>query len=79
MKKISVNMHEAKTRLSQLVEQAVLGREVVIARNGEEVVRLEPLKPKGRRVRFGSMRGAFRLPHDFNAPLTDLETEIYGR
>ena len=38
-----VNMHEAKTNLSKLVEQALAGEDVVLARNGEALVRLVPV------------------------------------
>jgi len=48
---VTVNMGEAKTRLSQLVDMAERGREVVIARNGTPAVRLTPISP--RRPNFG--------------------------
>ena len=48
--KTQVNMHEAKTNFSKLVEKALQGEEVVIARNGTPLVRLEPVsKPKALR------------------------------
>lgn len=46
-----VNMHEAKTRLSQLVEAALRGEEVLIARAGKPVVRIEPLIAEGTGLR----------------------------
>ena len=47
---IQVNMHEAKTNFSKLVEKALRGEEVVITRNGTPLVRLEPVaKPKALR------------------------------
>lgn len=52
-----IGMHEAKTRLSQLVKRAESGEEIVIARNGTPAVRLVPV---GRRASFASIRGIWR-------------------
>jgi prevent-host-death family protein len=52
-----VGMHEAKTKLSQLVERAERGEEVVITRNGKPVVRLIPVEA---RASLASVRGAWR-------------------
>jgi prevent-host-death family protein len=52
-----VGMHEAKTKLSQLVERAESGEEIVIARNGTPVVRLVPI---GRTSSLSGVRGAWR-------------------
>lgn len=54
-----VNMHEAKTHLSKLVRLALEGEDVVLARNGEPVVRLVPVRPEGLRP-----IGLHRLPDD---------------
>ena len=71
-------MHEAKTRLSQLVERAQRGESVLIARDGEPVVRLVAVHPK-RRPAWGAYRGAIELAADFNAPLPEVEREFEGR
>lgn len=52
-----IGMHEAKTRLSQLVERAAEGEDIVIARNGTPVARLVPIAPASS---FGAVRGAWR-------------------
>ncbi|MBI2089439.1 MAG: type II toxin-antitoxin system Phd/YefM family antitoxin [Deltaproteobacteria bacterium] len=66
-----VNIHEAKTELSKLVERAEAGEEIIIARAGKPAARLVPLtRPRGRR-RLGLLGGKFRIPDDFNAPLPD--------
>ena len=62
-----VNMHEAKTTLSRLVDRVAEGEEVVIARNGEPVALLSPLKPASRRP--GRLKGRIRIAADFDAPL----------
>ncbi|HRH88289.1 MAG TPA: type II toxin-antitoxin system prevent-host-death family antitoxin [Rubrivivax sp.] len=65
----TVNIHEAKTQLSRLLEAATRGEEVVIARNGEPVARLVPYST-ARRVP-GAARGRGLLTAEFFAPLTD--------
>jgi prevent-host-death family protein len=52
-----VGMHEAKSRLSQLVRQAEAGEDIVISRNGEPVARLVPIRPAGT---MASVRGAWK-------------------
>jgi len=66
-----VNIYEAKTRLSQLVEEAASGRDVVIARAGRPVARLTRLEGTTRKRRLGLLNGRFRIPDDFNRPLPD--------
>jgi prevent-host-death family protein len=63
-----VNMHEAKTRLSELVEAAKRGEQVTIARNGEPAVVLVPVQ-KTARAPAGVYRGQLRVGADFNDPL----------
>jgi prevent-host-death family protein len=66
-----VNIHDAKTRLSSLIERVEAGEEIVIARAGRPVARLAPLLPRRRRRKLGALDGRFRIPEDFNAPLPD--------
>ena len=67
-----INMHQAKTQLSKLVERVCAGEEVVIARNGKPVARLVPVetKPKGLRP-SGLDVGKIWMSDDFNDPLPD--------
>jgi prevent-host-death family protein len=66
-----VNIHQAKTELSKLVERAESGEEIVIARAGKPAAKLVPLtRVRGRR-RLGLLDGKFKIPDDFNAPLAD--------
>jgi prevent-host-death family protein len=71
-----VNMHQAKTSLSRLVERALAGEEVVIARNGEPLVKLVPV-PKERKPRVpGRGKGKIWMSPDFE--FTDEEiTELF--
>jgi prevent-host-death family protein len=66
-----VNIYEAKTRLSQLVQEAASGRDVVIARAGRPVARLTRLAGAGGKRRLGVLDGRFRIPDDFNRPLPE--------
>ena len=64
-----VNIHEAKTSLSKLVERVEAGEEIVIARAGRPAVKLVPLTTARARRRLGRLDGQFKIPDDFNAPL----------
>ena len=66
-----VNIHEAKTNLSKLVERVEAGEEIVIARAGTPVAKLTPLTKARPRRRLGLLDGKFKIPDDFNAPLPD--------
>jgi len=60
-----VNMHEAKSRLSQLVELAENGADIVIAKNGVPKVRLTPIEKEGKSW-FGMDKGKIWMADDFN-------------
>ena len=64
-----VNIHQAKTQFSRLVELAASGEELVIAKSGKPVARLVSYTPKGVVRRPGSMRGKIRIKKNFDAPL----------
>lgn len=64
----AVNIHEAKTHLSRLVDQAVAGEEVIISKSGRPLVKLVPVTGTAER-RLGLLAGRIRVPDDFNAPL----------
>ena len=66
-----VNIHEAKTHLSQLLSRALSGEEIVIAKAGKPMVRLVPVEePLSDRV-LGQDEGLFTVPEDFNEPLPE--------
>jgi prevent-host-death family protein len=64
-----VNIYEAKTKLSQLVERAEAGEEIIIARGGRPAARLVPLRQANVERKPGRMRGKIRIAADFDAPL----------
>ena len=63
-----LNLYEAKTQLSSLVEEAAAGNEIVIAKAGVRRARLVPLRTRARR-RPGGSKGRIRIAADFDAPL----------
>jgi prevent-host-death family protein len=74
---MQVNMHEAKTRLSKLVELVERGERVVIARNGKPVAELIPyVEVSGRRT-GGQLKGKVWISPDFDAPSPEIE-ELFG-
>jgi antitoxin (DNA-binding transcriptional repressor) of toxin-antitoxin stability system len=72
-----VNSYDAKTRLSRLIDRALAGERIVIARAGRPLVELRPYRPAPPR-RGGRWKGRVRIARDFDAPLSDLERAIYG-
>jgi prevent-host-death family protein len=70
---MQVNMHDAKTRLSELVAAAESGEDVVIARGGTPAVRLVAVTSEHRPVRLGALIGEIELTDDFDAPLPEFE------
>jgi len=76
-----VNIHEAKTHLSRLVEEAAKGESFVIAKAGKpmvKVVRLEEPDPRAKR-RLGMLEGQMTVPDDFDTMFQDeIEKMFYG-
>jgi antitoxin (DNA-binding transcriptional repressor) of toxin-antitoxin stability system len=66
-----VNIYEAKTHLSRLVDQAAAGEEIIIARGGKPVAKLSQLSAPAREIRFGVLKGQVKVAADFDAPLPD--------
>lgn len=74
----TVNLHAAKTHLSRLVDQAVEGEEIVIAKAGKPMVRLVPVKAKSHRRGFGADRGTIWISEDFDAPMPEEFLRAFG-
>lgn len=76
----TVNIHEAKTHLSRLVERVARGETVVIAKAGRPMVKLvpiglaEPTRPK----RLGFLKGAFKVPDDFDTMAGEEVTALFS-
>lgn len=77
-----VNLYEAKTSLSALVEEAASGEEIIIAKNGKARARLVAIEPgtAPRRARqFGIWEHyGWKLPDDFDKPDPEIEAMFYG-
>lgn len=70
-----INVHEAKTHFSQLLDAAVAGEEIVIAKAGEPYVRLTPVLKKARHP--GAAEGKGRVTEAFFEPLSEDELESW--
>ncbi len=69
-----VNIHDAKTHLSRLVERAAAGEEIVIAKAGRPMAVLVPYGPRATPRRPGALRGQIRIADDFDdTPATIIE------
>ena len=76
----TVNIYQAKTQLSKLVDLASSGTDVVIARAGKPIARLTSLKNEKRVINFGALKGKGWIAEDFDAPLPDdLLAQFEGR
>jgi prevent-host-death family protein len=75
-----VNIHEAKTHFSKLIEAVTEGNEVVIARAGKPAAKLVPVLPTAPVRRPGALKGKIRIADDFDAPLpTALQAAFEGK
>jgi prevent-host-death family protein len=77
----TVNMHEAKTHLSRLVDQAAKGEPFVIARAGKPLVKVVPIEetPEPASRRFGFLAGKVKIPGDIKAfAREEIEEMFYG-
>lgn len=73
-----LNVYEAKTRFSELVDKAGKGEEFIIAKNGKPTARLvgiAPRKPKPRKL--GQLAGKLTIGPDFDAPDAEMERLFY--
>lgn len=73
----TVNIHEAKTHLSRLLEQVACGEEIIIAKAGKAIARLVPLDAAPKKRRLGQLKGKLNVPDDFDAPLLDNDLTLF--
>jgi antitoxin (DNA-binding transcriptional repressor) of toxin-antitoxin stability system len=72
METLQVNIHEAKTQLSKLIQAALNGQQVIIARGNKPVVRLEVLPEARGKRKIGNAKGlVLKMADDFDEPLDD--------
>ena len=76
---MQINMHEAKSQLSKLVQAALDGEEVIIARNGAPVVQLIKHTPVKIKRKPGSLKGQIWLAADWDSPETKRIINEIGR
>ena len=77
MDTLQVNIHEAKTQLSKLIQAAINGKQVIIARGNKPVVRLEVLPEARSERKIGNAKGLIlSMSDDFDEPLDDFKDYI---
>ena len=74
----TVNIYEAKTHLSELVERAAEGEEIIIAKAGKPRARLMPLEESRRLRKPGDLKGEIWIADDFDELPTEVLGEFYG-
>ncbi len=83
MKNSTINIHEAKTHLSRLVDEVCKGKELILSKAGKPLVKLVPLEQAKTRRKPGFLKGKIKIAVDFDAPLPqdwfdDFEKPIKG-
>ena len=74
---MQVNIHEAKSQLSRLIQLTLEGEEVIIARNNQPLIRLQPLNLTIKKRHLGSLKSLVRsISPDFDVPLDDFKDYI---
>jgi len=68
---VHVNLSDAKSKLSKLIDQAILGEEVIISKSGKPVAKLVPLEKPIRKRIPGSAKGKLIISDDIDSPLPD--------
>ncbi|HSX20905.1 MAG TPA: type II toxin-antitoxin system prevent-host-death family antitoxin [Gammaproteobacteria bacterium] len=64
-----VNIHDAKTNFSKLINRALSGEEIIIAKDGTPLVTLTPYNPEAQKRKGGQFTGIMHVADDFDAPL----------
>jgi prevent-host-death family protein len=74
----TVNIHEAKTNLSRLVDAAAKGESFIIAKAGKPLVKVVPVDAPAVKKRLGFLEGQFTVPDDFDTMFQDEIEEMFG-
>lgn len=72
-----INVSEAKTNLSKLIDRAFMGEEVIIAKNNLPLIDLVPHKQKAKR-NLGTLAGVFHVPDNFDEESPEINSMFYG-
>lgn len=67
----TVNIHDAKTQFSKLIEAVAHGEEIIIAKAGKPAAKLVPIQPQKTVRKPGALKGKMKIADDFDAPLPD--------
>jgi prevent-host-death family protein len=74
---ITVNIHQAKTHLSKLLERVGAGEEIIIAKAGKPVAKLSAYQPSPASRQPGWAKGEIRLAADFDEPMSEEELRLW--
>jgi prevent-host-death family protein len=74
----TVNIHEAKTNLSRLVDAAAKGESFIIAKAGKPLVKVVPVDAPAVKKRLGFLEGQFTVPDDFDTMFQDEIEKMFG-
>ena len=74
---MTLNLYEAKTQLSSLVDKAAAGEEIIIAKNGTPMAKLVAVRSRPLR-KPGKLKGKIWISKDFDAPMPDIEDAFYN-
>jgi prevent-host-death family protein len=66
-----INIHDAKTHLSRIVDEVAAGAEVIIAKAGKPMARLSPIATPVKPKKLGLLKGKIKIPADFDAPMDE--------
>ena len=67
----TVNIHQAKTNFSKLIDAVMHGEEIIIAKSGKPAAKLVPIAAVKPNRKPGALKGKIKMAKDFNAPLPD--------
>jgi prevent-host-death family protein len=73
-----INIHEAKTHLSRIIEEVARGKAVIIGKAGKPMARLVPMTPEVRPKKLGTLKGKIRVSDNFNDPLPAAILAAFG-
>jgi len=74
-----INIHQAKTNLSRLIEKTLIGEDVIIAKAGKPVAKLVPYKEKVKPRKFGLWKGKVWVSPDFDEESEEINKLFYGK